>query len=137
MRASRESEEDFEQLEAFIRYAKSDNAGIFAFHGRRTRPVHKKGRINKRIINARVSRLYAAQTEMLINKYRTYRGRVLEVMYEGIDYKNMCYYGRSYMSAPVIDSRVLIKGDSVPEPGQILKVRISGNNKLDLEGEIV
>lgn len=133
-----ETEDEFNELLDFVRYAELDNAGFFAYSREDNTPAYKmKEQLAKRTKQSRTDRLYAAQTETLLNKYKGYIGREFTVMYEGIDYNRQCFYGRSYMSAPGIDSRILFKGSNLKAPGEFINTRITGNNELDLVAEII
>lgn len=133
-----ESEEDYNELQDFIKHAELDNVGFFAYSREEGTPAYKmSNQIKKSIKQQRLDSLYALQTETLIGKYSRMVGSTINVMYEGIDYDNQCFYGRGERSAPKIDSKVLFTGSESPEPGDIIKVEITGNKELDLTGIIV
>jgi ribosomal protein S12 methylthiotransferase len=132
-----ESEDDFAELLDFVKWAELDNCGFFEYSREEGTPAYSmKNQISKKIKKSRTEALYAAQTEVVMNKNERMYGKTIEVMYEGIDYDLQCFYGRTERSAPGIDSRVLFKGDMSPLPGEMIYVRIKGSNMLDLTGEI-
>ena len=63
-------------------------------------------------------------------------GKVLDVIYENIDYDNNRFIGRTEYDAPEIDSLVYFTGDFC-DVGKVYKVRITGYKGYDLIGEKV
>jgi len=63
-------------------------------------------------------------------------GSSLEVLCEGFDDEMQLYFGRSYMDAPDIDTKVYSSSDSAVRAGEYLPVRITGALEYDLIGEI-
>ena len=62
-------------------------------------------------------------------------GKTLTVLVEGYDSRSRCYYGRSYMDAPDIDTRTYFTSDLTHKPGDFAEVRITGTEGYDLTGE--
>ena len=67
----------------------------------------------------------------------SFEGLVLEVLCEGYDSEAQCYFGRSYMDAPDIDTKVWFTGESGIQPGQFVNVEVTGADGYDLTGEQV
>lgn len=132
-----EGEEEFNELVDFIKYAQLDNCGFFEYSREEGTPAYKMSKqVPKKIKKLRVDKLYATQTDVVLNKHQSMIGQELEVMYEGIDFDRQCFEGRSYRSAPEIDSKVLFKCDNSPYIGDFVKCKIIGNDKLDLVAEV-
>ena len=68
---------------------------------------------------------------------RSFEGQVLEVLCEGFDDEAGCYFGRSYMDAPDIDTKVFFTGRKGIKPGQFVNVEITGADGYDMVGEQV
>ena len=66
---------------------------------------------------------------------RSLIGRELEVVVEGLDTESGLYYGRSYMDAPDIDTRVWFDSPYEHEAGEYLPVTITDSQGYDLLGE--
>ena len=62
-------------------------------------------------------------------------GKTLEVLTEGFDGESGLWYGRSYMDAPDIDTRVYWSAAGEHEPGDFVRVLITGSDLYDLVGE--
>lgn len=62
-------------------------------------------------------------------------GKVLDVVYEDIDYDRGMFRGRTQYSAPEIDGSVYFTG-SFADVGNYYKVRITGYDDYDLIGEL-
>ena len=60
-------------------------------------------------------------------------GRCLEVLVEGK--RGRRYYGRSYMDAPDIDTRVYFTSEEALAPGDFVWVDITGAQEYDLTGK--
>lgn len=132
-----ESEEDFNEIKEFLSYAKFNNCGFFAYSKEEGTPAEKlPNQIDEDVKQERLDILYAVQTQIVEEINEKMINRTFSVLYEGVDYDNKCYYGRSYMSAPDIDNLVLFTGDIPPMVGEFVKVKINDTNKLDLVGKI-
>ena len=64
-------------------------------------------------------------------------GRVVDVIYEGIDYDRQMFYGRSKSDAPEIDTKVFFTSDNLVDVGSIYKVKIEKVEGLDYLGKVV
>ena len=59
-------------------------------------------------------------------------GRTLEVLIEGFDREQDMFWGRSYMDAPDIDTRVYVPSASPLPTGQLISARIAARQGYDL-----
>jgi ribosomal protein S12 methylthiotransferase len=133
-----ETEDDFEQLLAFLEAAQLDRVGCFQYS-----PV--AGAVANELPNPvadeikqdRWDRLMQSQARISAEKLSRRIGRVLEVMVDTIEATGVV--ARSWADAPEIDGKVYI--DSEPGaklvPGQILKVRIERADDYDLWAQAV
>lgn len=134
---SGESEEDFGKLKDFLLKARLFNAGFFAYSKEEGTPAYKlDGEVCESVKNKRVKELYALQKKISRENLARYKGEVIEVLCDGIDYDRQCFVGRAYFQAPDIDGVVYFKSGSgeVIEQGEYYKVRITRSSSYDLFG---
>ena len=133
-----ESEDNFEELVEFIKYARLDRCGFFAYSCEEGTPASRlDGQIDEKIKQERVEKLYMLQQSIMEEKLQERIGRVVDVIYEGIDYDRQMFYGRSSFDAPEIDTRIYFTSDELVEIGKIYKVKILSVVDGDSVGELV
>ena len=62
-------------------------------------------------------------------------GKTVDVLVEGYDRLNKCWYGRSRADAPDIDGKVFFTSDKKPVAGEFIKVAVTDTVEYDLIGE--
>jgi ribosomal protein S12 methylthiotransferase len=124
-----ETEAEFEELLDFMRWARFDALGCFAFSAEAGTPAAQlAGQIPEAVKQERVDRLMQTQQTLAFEKMDAQIGRPLTVMVDenGPDGGIGRYYGQ----APHIDSVCLIE-DSTDEPGTFIQTRITGRHGYD------
>lgn len=130
-----ETEEECDAMCDFLRQANLVNCGFFAYSREPDTAAYKlKGQVPYRIKKQRVKKLYAVQREISENFLKTFVGKTLEVVCDGIDYDKKCFYGRAYFQAPDIDGVVYFNANEAVQ-GQSYKIRITAYNSYDLFGK--
>ena len=135
-----ETQEDFEILIDFIKEAKLFNAGFFAYSREEGTPAYRlDGQIDEKVKKARVKELYKVQKEISKANLSSFKGEVVQVVCDGIDYDRQCFVGRAYFQAPDIDGKIYFTAgnDEVIEQGETYLVKITKNNAYDLFGRTV
>ena len=131
-----ETEENFRNLVSFLKEAKLSNAGFFAYSREEGTPAYKlPDQVYEKTKNARVKELYKVQKIISGEINRSYVGKTLKVLADGIDYDKNKFTGRAYFSAPDIDGKVYFDGDNV-EQGKHYNVKIVRANAYDLYGRM-
>lgn len=131
-----ETEENFRNLVSFLNEAKLGNAGFFAYSREEGTPAYKlPDQVDEKTKNARVKELYKVQKTISGEINRSYVGKTLKVLADGIDYDKNKFTGRAYFSAPDIDGKVYFDGDNV-EQGKYYNVKIVRANAYDLYGRM-
>lgn len=131
-----ETEENFRNLVSFLKEAKLSNAGFFAYSREEGTPAYKlPDQVDEKTKNARVKELYKVQKVISGEINRSYVGKTLKVIADGIDYDKNKFTGRAYFSAPDIDGKVYFDGDNV-EQGKYYNVKIVRANAYDLYGRM-
>jgi ribosomal protein S12 methylthiotransferase len=133
-----ETEEQFEELLAFIAEQKFDRVGCFQYSPEENTPG---GKMENQIDEATKQRRFEAVMEVQQNisreKHHAFIGKTVEVLVEGYSEEtNLLLQGRTSQQAPEIDGIVLIN-DGQANIGDMVKVRITDSMEYDLIGEIV
>ena len=133
-----ESEEDFEELCAFIKEARFDRFGAFTYSREEGTPAYDfEDQIDEDVKNQRLDVLMSIQLEISAELQEEKVGDILTVLVEGYDPVAEACYGRSDFDAPEIDGKVFILGKKRYEPGSFIKVEITDSMDYDLIGEAI
>lgn len=132
-----ESEEQFEQLCNFVKKAKFDRVGCFAYSqeentvaGNMPNQVDEQTRVRRSEI------IMDVQNRVINEKNLKYIDTVQQVLVEGYDDYIKCYYGRTKADAPEIDAKVFFtKKDESIKAGDFVTVKIIDTIEYDLLAE--
>lgn len=132
-----ESESDFTELLEFLRKARLDRVGFFAYSREEGTPAAKfKDQVPDEMKRERVERAIAVQSEISKDKQEALLGTVLEAIVDGPSAQEPgVVLARTYMQAPEVDGYVRIR-DNKAKNGDIMNVRIIGYDGYDLLAEI-
>ncbi len=121
-----ETEENFAELEGFVKEGRIDYAGFFAYSREEGTPAYKMTpRVPYKERKKREGILSRIQCAVVEVKHSAYLGKTVEVIYEGIDYAKGKFYGRTERNAPEIDTKVYFTADFTPYVGEIYNVKIT------------
>lgn len=135
-----ESEEQFEELVAFVKTYQLHHIGIFKYSQEAETPAGVMvDQIPEAIKEARQQRLYAVQKEVVAKLNKKMVGKTLEVFVEGYHPEsNLLMRGRHFGQCPDIDPWVIINdGRKVDSFGKRYKVEITGFTDYDLLGRVI
>jgi len=129
-----ETRDDVRELQEFLRAARFDYAGVFAYSPEDGTPAAElPGQISARTRRARAQRLRDIADEIGFEKVAEKVGLVVDVLVEGVDEDEGVVVGRWRGQAPEIDGLVLLDGG---QAGQIVSVELVDSLGYDLEGEV-
>lgn len=129
-----ETEEESAALAGFLRQAKLDNCGFFAYSREEGTPAYRlKGQITYAVKKRRVKNMYAVQRGVSLERMNGYNGCVLRVLCDGICDDGSGFYGRAYFSAPDIDGKVFFNAPFA-EQGKYYNVYIDAADSYNLYG---
>ncbi len=112
---------EFEELLDFVRRAKFERLGCFAYQREKGTPAYKmRGQVPDKIKIERFQKLMRVQSR--VSKMNMV-GKVMEVLVERGSAGR--YVGRSCMDAPEIDGSVVIRSRKSIQPGEIVRVRVT------------
>jgi ribosomal protein S12 methylthiotransferase len=124
---------EFEELLDFIKKAKFQKLGSFAYQREKGTPAYKmRGQVSEKVKRERVKRMMRVQSRVSGELNQKMIGKILEVLIERAVRGG--FVGRSAMDAPDIDGSVLVKSNHVLKPGEIVRVRVAGAKTHDLVG---
>lgn len=132
-----ETEEDFQELVDFVKWARFDRMGAFAYSEEEGTygAEHYTDDIPQEIKEARLSKLMRVQQRISADVQEQKIGQTMRVIIDRIegDY----YIGRTEFDSPEVDPEVLIKVDSADlEIGQFYNVTIQSADDFDLYGSV-
>ena len=130
-----EGEAEFEELCAFLKRAKLERAGVFAYSPEEGTPAFRMDRPDAETAAHRAELAVDIQSEIMDEFNATRLGTVQEVLAEGFDRFADCWYGRSSADSPDVDGKVFFTGASV-KPGEFVRVRITDTLEGDLVGKV-
>lgn len=133
-----ESDEQFEELTLFIKQARFDRLGAFAYSPEEDTPAASfEGQIDEDIKQKRLETVYADQSFIMDEKNEALIGREFEVVCEGFDRYAEMYFGRSYMDAPDIDGKIFFTSEKKLRTGDFCTVKVTDILDYDPIGEAV
>ena len=128
-----ETEEEFEELLDFVKEIRFDRLGAFAYSPEEgTAAADMPDQVPDDVKQERLDRLMQLQQGISLELNKRRVGEVCEVLVEG--FEGLTYYGRSMREAPEIDGKVFFISERELEPGQYVRVRITGAEEYDLQG---
>lgn len=131
-----ESDEDFTTLCEFVKAARFDRLGCFTYSPEEGTPAAEfPDQIPEDIKQRRYEVVMAEQSVISEELTAQKIGAVAQVLVEGYDRLNKCYYGRSKSDAPDIDGKVFFQSEFSPSAGDIVPVKITDSVEYDPIGE--
>lgn len=132
-----ETEEDFEELCEFIKEARFQRLGCFAFSPEEDTPAYNlpdqisdEVKYRRRdIVMEEQSRISDALNEQMV-------GKTVTVLVESFDRYAECWFGRTAGDAPDIDGKVFFSAAGAVQPGDMVEVEIHDTMDWDLIGEM-
>lgn len=133
-----ETDEDFEELMAFVRWARFERMGAFAYSEEDATysAIHYKDNVTGDVKQSRLDRLMALQQEISSEIEAEKVGKEYDVV---IDRKEGEYYvGRTEYCSPEVDPEVLIPvAEKTLRVGSFYKVKMVGSEEFDLYGTVI
>lgn len=132
-----ESDRDFEALCKFVKAAKFDRLGCFAYSREENTPsFDMPNQLDEETKQRRAEVIMEIQTVVSAALLRKKVGSVQEVVVEGYNKRHKCYVGRSAFDAPEIDGLVYFKSSAEHHIGDFVSVKIEKSSDYDLYGSI-
>jgi len=132
-----ETEEDFDELVDFVRWARFERMGAFTYSEEEGTysALHYEDDVPEEVKQRRLDKLMAVQQDISAEVEADKVGTVLKVI---VDRKEGNYYvGRSEFCSPEVDPEILIPAENHLRVGSFYWVKITGAEEFDLYGEVV
>lgn len=132
-----ETEEDFEELKEFVRYARFDRMGAFAYSEEEGTysACHYEDDVPSEVKQRRLDELMAIQQEISSELSHAKIGKEFRII---IDRKEGEYYvGRTEFDSPEVDPEVLVKSERGMRTGSFHRVKIEDADDFDLYARLV
>lgn len=132
-----ETEEEFEELMAFVDEMEFERLGVFAYSQEEDTPAAAmEDQIPEEVKEDRRARVMELQQEIAFEKSEAMVGKILDVMIEGKVADENAYVGRTYMDAPGVDGYIFVQTGAELMSGDFVKVKVTGAVEYDLIGEL-
>ena len=137
-----ETEDDFEELLAFVKNVEFDRVGVFTYSDEEGTPAYDlPNKVDPKTAKQRRARLMKEQSRISRKRNKARIGERVQVIFEGeSNESDLLWQGRMETQAPDIDGCVLIndapEGFS-PALGDLVSVLITEAQQYDLVGRIV
>ena len=132
-----ETEEDHEEMLAFVDEMEFDRLGVFAYSQEEDTPAAiMDEQVPEEIKEARRNELMELQQAIAFEKAEEMVGKVLTVIVEGKVAEDDVYVARTYKDAPGVDGYLFITTTANLLTGEIINVWVKDCNEYDLIGEI-
>ncbi len=130
-----EREEEFEGMKDFVRRARLQNCGFFAYSREPDTGAYRlQPQVHHATKKRRAKELYETQSEISYDYLQAFVGKKVEVLCDGIDYERNCFYGRAYFQAPEIDGKVYFYAPKACQ-GQRYQVLVERTDAYDIYGK--
>lgn len=132
-----ETDEDFAELQDFLRWAELDRVGVFRYSPEEGTPSGAMdGQVPAKVAAQRHRALMSVQRPISKKKMRAMIGRDVEVLVEGVsDESEHLLEGRYYGQAPEIDGKVFL-ANGAASPGELRRARVTDAADYDLVADL-
>ena len=133
-----ETEEQHEELMAFVDEMEFDRLGVFTYSPEEDTPAATMpDQIEESVKEDRQADLMELQQEIAFELAEEMIGEEVLVMIEGKVADENAYVGRTYKDAPNVDGLIFVESNELMMSGDFAKVRVTGALDYDLIGELV
>jgi ribosomal protein S12 methylthiotransferase len=132
-----ETQEDFDQLLEFVREARFERMGAFAYSREEGTPSHDlDGQLPQMVRTARLEELMYTQRDIARVHNETWVGREVDVLVEHRSTESeLVWVGRTAQQAPEIDGVTYLGSTEEAAPGVIIRARVTQSTDYDLLAE--
>ncbi|MDO4975357.1 MAG: 30S ribosomal protein S12 methylthiotransferase RimO [Alphaproteobacteria bacterium] len=133
-----ESNEQFEELYSFVKEAKFERLGAFAYSKEDGTPAEKlDGHLHPMTKKSRYNKIMKLQQEISDEIMKQQIGKKLEVLIEDESFDGKYYIGRSKNEVPDIDGVIFIEKTEDELLDKYVEVEITGSKDYDLIGKLI
>lgn len=133
-----ETEQEFADLQAFIKEMRFDRLGVFTYSQEEGTPAGRiENQIAEEVKEERQHLIMDIQKEIAASLCQQEVGKTLEVVVEGKLPEEQIYCGRTKWDAPDIDGMVFFGAEEEVYSGDFVSVKIKEASDYDLMGDVV
>ena len=133
-----ETDEEFTELHEFVKTAKFDRLGCFAYSPEENTPAAEfPNQVDEQTKQDRMELIMNDQQTISAAKNEEKVDMEVTAIIEGYDDYIRCYFGRTEFDAPEIDGKIFFMSNRPLKIGDFVKVRINDCLEYDLLGEVV
>lgn len=133
-----ETEEQFEELCEYLKEARLDRVGVFAYSEEEGTPAAEfDNKVSEEDKERRKDALMEIQQKISLEKNKEKIGKTIEVLCEGYDESNFMYYGRSYADSIEVDGTVYFAAEDEVNIGDFVSAEILDADEYDLTGKVI
>ncbi len=130
-----ETEEEFSELLEFVRDAKFEKLGAFAYSIEEgTAAAKMQDQLDEETKISRQNAIMEVQSEISKELQKNRLGKIVEVLCEGYDEANLMYFGRSQADSLDVDGTVYFAAPDEVNIGEFVWVRILDTDDYDCTG---
>ena len=130
-----DTEEEFSELKEFIKWAKFDRLGAFAYSAEDgTGAALLPEQLEEDVKVARRDEIMEIQREISENLQKEKIGRTVEVLCEGYDEENLMYFGRSQADSLDVDGMTYFAAEDEVKIGEFVMTCILDADQYDCTG---
>ena len=131
-----ETQEDLDELEAFLTAARLDVVGVFGYSDEDgTEAAAHEGKLDRHVIAERVAHFTTLVEELNIQRAEERIGERVEVLVDGVDEDTDELTGRAAHQGPDVDGATILRlgpGAQAPAVGEIIAATVLGTEGIDL-----
>ncbi len=131
-----ETEDDFKQMEEWVKESRFDRLGIFTYsHEENTHAFNLEDDVPEEVKHERANRIMEIQSGISFEMNQEKVGKTYNVLFDRAegDY----FIGRTEFDSPEVDNEVLVPKSEYVRLGDFAKVKILRAEEFDLFGELV
>lgn len=130
-----ETDEQFEELLEFVKWAHFDRMGVFMYSPEEGTEAYMLPQVDDEIKLKRFERVMSTQKKISLENNKNRIGKIYDVVIENKN-KNNFYISRSMFEAPEVDGKIIAFSKKPLKSGDITKVKIIDAFEYDLVGEV-
>ena len=129
-----EGEAEFQELCEFLKEFKLERAGTFAFSPEEGTKAAQMQYPDREVAQERAEIVNELQSRIMDEYNASCEGKTMQVLCEGYDPDEECYYGRTYADSPDIDGRIWFTSSRHIKTGDFVDVCVVGAYDGELTG---
>lgn len=131
-----ETEEDFRQMEEWVKEMRFDRLGIFTYsHEENTHAYNLEDDVPEDVKQERANRIMDIQSDISFQLNQEKIGKTFKVLFDRVE--GGYFVGRTEFDSPEVDNEVLVPVSDYVRIGDFANVKIERAEHFDLFGEVV